>query len=399
MGKLKNTMKLYVPKPNSDKAAAIRIAAAFENVQFELVNKAKIEGCPAVVLETAEGDVSSTNAVVKYVSALGAGKLLGASNIAKAQVDQWLAWRETTIAPTWKVVSAGVFGCPGIQAADYNEQAKNLKAHMKILNTALEGRKWLVGDSVTLADIVLATALQGAFQTVLDAGFRKAMKNVEPWVSSVYALPEYVAVQGSVQLCAKPLKPTGLIEAPKAPKKQAVQQPKAEKKEVVKPKDNIESLPPTPFNVYDFKTFYVNHADKAGAAVDEWYKMLDWDGWAFWCFHYEKYGKEGQVLHVTNNLVTGFLNRAEHTTKYTFARHCVLGEEPNLEIMGIWLCRGPTELPDGLAKEHPQVEYYKTRRMDPRNVPADDQLVREFFAGQEGDKLNGLTAQTLRWHK
>ena len=26
-----------------------------------------------------------------------------------------------------------------------------------------------------------------------------------------------------------------------------------------KPKDNVESLPPTDFNLYDFKTFYVNH--------------------------------------------------------------------------------------------------------------------------------------------
>jgi len=127
--------------------------------------------------------------------------------------------------------------------------------------------------------------------------------------------------------------------------------------------------------------------------------MLDWDGWAFWFFHYEKYGKEGQVLHVTNNLVTGFMNRAEHTSKYTFARHGVLGEEPNLEIQGVWLCRGPTDLPDGLRKEHPQVEYYKTRRMDPRNVPEDDKLVREFFGGNEGDSINGMTAQTLRWQK
>jgi len=94
---------------------------------------------------------------------------------------------------------------------------------MKVLNTALEGKKFLVGDSISLADVILAAALQNAFQTVLDAGFRKAMKNVEPWIKSVYAVPEYVAVQGSVQLCAKPLKPFNLVEAPKAPKKQAAQ--------------------------------------------------------------------------------------------------------------------------------------------------------------------------------
>ena len=60
-----------------------------------------------------------------------------------------------------------------------------------------------------------------------------------------------------------------------------------------KEKDNVESLPPTTFDVYEFKTFYVNHPDKKGAAVDEWYKMLDWEGWSFWYLHYEKCGCEG----------------------------------------------------------------------------------------------------------
>lgn len=29
-------------------------------------------------------------------------------------------------------------------------------------------------------------------------------------------------------------------------------------------------------------------------------------------------------------------------------------------------------LPDGLVKEHAQFEYYKTKKLDPRNVKEDD---------------------------
>jgi len=126
----------------------------------------------------------------------------------------------------------------------------------------------------------------------------------------------------------------------------------------VKILDNVQSLPESPFNVYEWKTTYVNHKDKKGEGVDLWYKELDWSGWSFWHFHYEKYEGEGVKLHITNNLLTGFMSRAEHTSKYTFARMGVFGEEPNLEIMGVWLCRGQ-EVPDGLVKEHPQFEYYK----------------------------------------
>ena len=234
------------------------------------------------------------------------------------------------------------------------------------------------------------------FQTILDAGFRKAMKNVTTWADSIYSSPAFVKVTGNVVLAAKALKP--IVKVEKKVEKAAPVQAAPKKKEE-KVKDNVESLPPTPFNVYDFKTFFVNHPDKAGAAVDQWYKDLDWEGWAFWHLHYEKYGDEGEKLHVTNNLLGGFLSRAEHTNKYTFARMGVFGEEPNLEIKGVWLMRGKDEIPDGLRKEHPQFEYYKTRKMDPRNNKDDDLLVRTYFSAKEMDKVEGETAQTLKWFK
>lgn len=36
---------------------------------------------------------------------------------------------------------------------------------------------------------------------------------------------------------------------------------KEEKKKDEKPKANIDLLPPSDFNLYDFKTFFVNHKD------------------------------------------------------------------------------------------------------------------------------------------
>jgi elongation factor 1-gamma len=226
------------------------------------------------------------------------------------------------------------------------------------------------------------------------------MKSVTEWAEKIYAMKDLMNVVGRVQMCAKPLKPVCVpdpVSAKKVEKAAPVAAaPKAKEEKV---KDNVESLPPTDFNVYDFKTFYVNHPDKKGAAVDEWYKMLDWNGWSFWHFHYEKYTGEGEKLHITNNMMAGFLSRAEHVNKYCFARHGVFGEEPNLEIMGVWLCRGPKEVPDGLMKEHPQFEYYKTRQLDPRKNKEDDKLIREYFAGKEEEMIGGMKAQTLKYVK
>lgn len=68
----------------------------------------------------------------------------------------------------------------------------------------------------------MATSLQAAFQTVLDGGFRKAMKNVEAWALANYARPEYVAVNGNVHMAGKALKPSGLIEPVKVKKEAPV---------------------------------------------------------------------------------------------------------------------------------------------------------------------------------
>ena len=51
-----------------------------------------------------------------------------------------------------------------------------------------------------------------AYQLVLDAGFRKAMKNATAWAEMVYANEYFVKILGKVQLCAKPYNPTFAVE-------------------------------------------------------------------------------------------------------------------------------------------------------------------------------------------
>ena len=402
-------MKLYCNIPISTPNAFARIAAELTGQQIEVVEvteefrKSKEYKDMTItdkfpLLKTDKGVLHESSAIAKYFCALAGGKYLGTGPVERAQVDQWIAFANTTLVAPIMTVLNGIFGWAEVTQGDWNEASKNLKAHVKTLNTHLEGKKWLVGNSMTIADVYVGMVLLYPFQTNLDGGFRKAMKNITTWAESVYAIPEFVKILGTVQLCAKALKPVVAAEKKKEEKKAAPAPAPKKVEKAEKPKDNVESLPPTPFNLYDFKTLFVNHPDKGGKGVDTWYEMLDWEGWSFWHFHYDKYEGEGEKLHVTNNLMNGFLSRAEHTSKYTFARHGVFGEEPNLEIKGVWLLRG-TVIPDGLQKEHPQFEYYHTRKLDPRNNKDDDKIVREYMGGKEGDTMEGLLCQTFRWHK
>lgn len=90
----------------------------------------------------------------------------------------------------------------------YNEAIKALKGAVTVLNTHLQGKDYLVGGHLTVADIVIGLQLTLAFQTVLDGGFRKAMINVTKWVERLITLPEVVKRCGNIKFAQKVLPPT-----------------------------------------------------------------------------------------------------------------------------------------------------------------------------------------------
>ena len=104
----------------------------------------------------------------------------------------------------------------------YYNDLKKLKEEAKTLSTYLKGKKWLVGDNVTLADLVCGHVLTQAFQLVLDAGFRKGMADVAKWFEAYVALPQVVKSAGHIKSCAKALKPaSGDSKKADAPAKKA----------------------------------------------------------------------------------------------------------------------------------------------------------------------------------
>jgi len=123
----------------------------------------------------------------------------------------------------------------------------------------------LVADHLTIADLVVSFSLILPFQVALDGGFRKAMGNISGLVDRVVHLPEVVKRLGNVKFAAKIIKPQvpkkeEKKEAPKAAKKEAAHGGDDDEEKPVKKEANpLDVLPPTTFDLYAFKTFFVNH--------------------------------------------------------------------------------------------------------------------------------------------
>mmetsp|Transcript_29902 Transcript_29902/g.45735 ORF Transcript_29902/g.45735 Transcript_29902/m.45735 type:complete len:142 (+) Transcript_29902:2066-2491(+) len=136
-----------------------------------------------------------------------ASGLLGQGVFQEAQVNQWLAFAQR-LHPVAQEVEADLLGLTKKVNMDaYNQNVKSLKEMAKALNTALNGKTWLVGSQPSLADLVLGHFLTSSFQLILDAGFRKGMPNLAKWFEAYTALPAVAKVSGHIQACAKALKP------------------------------------------------------------------------------------------------------------------------------------------------------------------------------------------------
>ncbi len=78
-------------------------------------------------------------------------------------MDQWIDFNQTAINPQLYPVIKGVFGWGAIDQTVFNDAVKELKQNVTILNVALQGKDYLVGNHLTVADLVVMNSLILAF--------------------------------------------------------------------------------------------------------------------------------------------------------------------------------------------------------------------------------------------
>jgi len=130
----------------------------------------------------------------------------------------------------------------------------------------------------------------------METNQRKSLPNLVAWFERVAANEHYIKRNGKFHLCAKPVK--AQIQAAEKPKKEEkkVQQAPAKKEE--KEINPLEALPPSSFNMFDFKTYFFGEAN-VNAALEKLHADFDPAGYSWWFAEYEKYEGEGEVLYQT----------------------------------------------------------------------------------------------------
>jgi elongation factor 1-gamma len=379
----------YPGNPRSQKA---QIAAEYTgvsvelpaNFQFGVTNKtpeflANFPFGKVPSAETADGPLFESNAIAFYV-ALKHGKslLLGQNEYEHAQVVQWMSVSDNEVQP---VIAAWYYPLMGY--APFNEQAvrkakEDIKKVLATLDKALAPKTFLVGESVSLADIVLTCTLYNLFVKLLEPKERSAYVNVVRWFITCVNQRAFKKVLGETVLCTKTMEPQtaaapAAAPAPAPVAAAAVQHDDEDDEESApkpKAKNPLDLLPPTKFNLEEWKRFYSNN-DTRPTAIDWFWQNYDAEGYSMWRVDY-KYNDELSLIFMTCNLVNGLFQRMDHMRKYAFGSLLIFGEDKKNEIAGYFIFRGK-EMPEAVI-DVPDYESYEWKKVD-----TEDPKTRELF--------------------
>lgn len=189
-------MKLYVNRI-SPNVRRVRLTAAVLGLQLEEhhLDLAKGEhkkpeflalNPNGAVPTLVDGDfvLTESRVIMQYLAAQKPGSgLLPREEKARADVTRWQFWDAAHFSPqlgtlAFQKVLKPMMGMGEPDAAKVEEALSNFRRFAAVLNQRLDGRRYVVGDALTLADLTLACSLMYARQTAVPLA---EFPNVEAW--------------------------------------------------------------------------------------------------------------------------------------------------------------------------------------------------------------------------
>ncbi len=136
--------------------------------------------------------VWESHAILRYLAARhGDESWWHADPAQRAAVDQWLDWSQCTLQPDFLTgVFWGFYRTPEPQRDVATVKAKIARtgAHLIHVERLLAGRRYLLGDAPSLADIAIGTHLYRYFNLDID---RPPLPNVQRWYAELQTRPAY----------------------------------------------------------------------------------------------------------------------------------------------------------------------------------------------------------------
>ena len=132
--------------------------------------------------------LTESRAIMQYLAAKKPDSgLLPRDEQARADVTRWQFWDATHFSPqlgtfTFQKLFKPMYGMGEPEQGKIDEALGNFRRFAAVLNKRLEGKQHVVGTTLTLADLTLASSLMYAKQTEVPLG---EFPNIQSWFSRI----------------------------------------------------------------------------------------------------------------------------------------------------------------------------------------------------------------------
>jgi glutathione S-transferase len=165
------------------------IAGASRTPEFLAINP---NGKIPVLIVPGRGPIAESHAIISFLAE--GSKLVPADPYERALMWQWMNFEQYQLEPGVATVRFWLHSLkktPAELGERYTERFQRGADALAVLERGLTGRRWLVGDGPTLADVALF-----AYTHVADeAGYRLAdFPAIGAWIAGFKALPWYAPI-------------------------------------------------------------------------------------------------------------------------------------------------------------------------------------------------------------
>lgn len=146
------------------------------------------------VLEDDGLAIWESHAILRYLAAKhGSARFWSDDPATRSLADRWMDWSQTTLQPDFLIgVFWGYYRTPDSQRdwRAINRSITRCADHFRLLDAMLTTRPFLIGNTLSLADIPIATSLYRYFELDIE---RPALPNVRAWYDRLQQRPAYRA--------------------------------------------------------------------------------------------------------------------------------------------------------------------------------------------------------------
>jgi glutathione S-transferase len=165
------------------------VAGATRTPEYLAINP---NGKIPVLAVPGRGALAESHAIIGYLAE--GSKLVPADRFERGQMWQWMGFEQYQLEPGVATVRFWLHSLkktPEELGDRYTERFQRGAEALAVLERGLTGRRWLVGEAVSLADIALF-----AYTHVADeAGYRLAdFPAISAWIASFKSLPWYAPI-------------------------------------------------------------------------------------------------------------------------------------------------------------------------------------------------------------